>query len=235
MTRPSNQEIEQYYFERFRSHYSVPDGEIEYTDKPDVIIRGSKVVGIEITNFYLTSGADPASEQVQRNRRLQILARAQELHLSAKGKNIELSVNFEPTQPILAIEHVARALAELAKEIENNSPGVVNPTIFKHIPELRFVYNNSREYTDSQWRPVQGYSVPSLSVNRLRDVVKEKSKKAEEYQPCDEYWLLAVVDFIDPSQDQEIEWPMEERLGKSSFKRVILYKPQFEHVVEVVQ
>jgi hypothetical protein len=122
----SNQEIERYYFEQFRLHYPVPEGELVYTDKPDVIIRGGTVIGIEIANLYIASGADPASEQVQRTRRQQALARGQALHLAAGGRHIELSVDFQPNQPILEVESVAQALAELAKGIEGLPSGQVS-------------------------------------------------------------------------------------------------------------
>ena len=39
MGRPSNREIERYYFEQFRGHDQVPEGELEYGDKPDVLER----------------------------------------------------------------------------------------------------------------------------------------------------------------------------------------------------
>lgn len=73
MSYPGNQAIERYYFEQFRSHYPLPAGEVEFTDKPDVVISGAHTVGIEMTNLYLSSGADPSSEQVQRARRLQVI------------------------------------------------------------------------------------------------------------------------------------------------------------------
>jgi hypothetical protein len=37
-----NKDIEEYYFEMFRRDYSLPDGTVEYGDKPDVILRGAK-------------------------------------------------------------------------------------------------------------------------------------------------------------------------------------------------
>jgi hypothetical protein len=49
----SNREKQILYFEDFRNHYSLPDGIIEHGDKPDVIVRGERSLGIEITNFYL--------------------------------------------------------------------------------------------------------------------------------------------------------------------------------------
>jgi hypothetical protein len=52
MTRRSNQEIERYYFDLFRSVYPLPEGQIKYGDKPDVIIEGQRKIGIEVTNLF---------------------------------------------------------------------------------------------------------------------------------------------------------------------------------------
>lgn len=235
MSRPSNQTVERHYFELFRSHYEVPDGDLVFTDKPDVIVRGTQTIGVEIANLYLASGADPASEQVQRVRRLQILKRAQALHRASGGKRIELSVGFNPEYPIQELEPVALALATIATKVEDSPSGQVSRMLFEHVPELGFLYYNQKEYADAKWRPVQGYYVPSLSLERLRVLVSEKTKKLRDYQPCDSYWLLLVVDFMDPAQDQDFQWPAGEMLEKSPFERIFLYKPQFGQVVQVPQ
>lgn len=232
MSRLSNRAIEQHYFEQFRKHYSLPAGELEYSDKPDVIIRGTKTLGIEIANLYVSSGDDPSSEQVQRPCRARVLERAHALHLAAGGDSAELSVDFDPKHPIHEIESTARQLAELAAKV-SGLHGPVNPSLFASIPQLRYVYRNSGEYPEARWHAVQSHRVPALSVQRLRDVVSEKAAKAEHYLPCDTYWLLLVVDFIDRAQDQDIGWPQAERLGESPFERVLLYKPQFAQVVRV--
>ncbi len=235
MSRPSNQTIERNYFELFRSHYEVPEGEIVYTDKPDVILRSSQTIGVEIANLYLTSGADDTSEQVQRARRLQILERAQALHRASGGKRIELSVGFNPEYPIQELEPVALALATIATKIEDLPSGQVSRMLFKHVPELGFLFHNQKEYADAKWRPVQGYSVPTLSLERLRVLVTEKTKRLREYQLCDSYWLLLIVDFMDSAQDQDLQWSVGEVLEKSPFERILLYKPQFGQVVLVPQ
>ena len=235
MSRTSNQTIERYYFERFQSHYEVPDGDLVFTDKPDVILRGTQTIGVEIANLYLSSGSDRASEQVQRARRLQILERAQALHRASGGRHIELSVGFNPEHPIQELEPVALALAAIATKVEYSPSGQVSRMLFEHVPELRFLYHNQKEYADAKWRLVQGYSVPALSLERLRVLVSDKTKKLRNYQPCDSYWLLLVVDFMAPSQDQDFQWPAGEVLEKSPFERILLYKPQFGQVVQVPQ
>ncbi|WP_137939137.1 hypothetical protein [Chitinivorax sp. B] len=235
MKRNSHQKIEQRYFEQFQAHYRVPEGALEYTDKPDVIIRGDKTLGIEITNLYISPGHEPTSEQKQRIYREKTLACAQKLYLADGGKRIELSVDFEPNQPIFEKAPLARALANLAKQIENMATGRVHPELFKNIPQLRCVYYNATEYLDPTWRLVQGYDACPLSVNHIHEVVNAKSQKAKAYLPCDVYWLLLVIDFMDSAQDQELWWPVGARIGESPFERILLYKPQFAQVIDVAQ
>ena len=133
------------------------------------------------------------------------------------------------------VDPLARSLAAIATEVEDSPSGQVNPTLFAQVPELRFVYHNRKECPDAKWRSVQCYSVPSLSLGRLRDLISDKTKKLSAYQPCDVYWLLLVVDFMDSAQDQGLHWPPGEALSSSPFERVLLYKPQFAEVLQVPQ
>jgi hypothetical protein len=64
-------------------------------------------------------------------------------------------------------------------------------------------------------------------------MVAEKMKKLAGYRPCDKYWLLLVVDFMDPAQDQDIAWPADASALRARFERVLIYKPQFGQVTEV--
>lgn len=233
--RSDNQTVERHYFEQFRSHFDVPAGEIEYTDKPDVIIRGNRMMGVEVARLFRKPGDDVASEQSQRKWRLRVLARAQALHRAAGGQPIEISVDFEPSQAILNVEAVAGQLADLALRIEQWPSGPVDPELFRYIPQVRYVYKNAELYLDPQWRPAQSYRGANLNSERVREMVRQKDRKALEYQACDAYWLLLVVDFMDRAQDQELSWPEEAVLEGSLFERIFLYKPQFAQVVEVPQ
>jgi|SRR6266853_263523 len=233
MTRPSNSKIEQYYFEQFRRDYPLPEGDVDFTDKPDVIVRADCTLGVEITNLYIVAGSDPASEQVQRRRREKVLERAHTAFLAEGGKKFELSVDFDPLKPIEELEPLARALTSLAHQLETAETGQVSSLLFEHIEALRFMYLNAKEYSDPRWRLTQGFSVPSLSVERLREIVVEKTAKLSEYQACDRYWLLIVVDLMDPAQDQELVWSSTASLGASPYEKVLLYKPQYRQVLEV--
>ena len=100
------------------------------------------------------------------------------------------------------------------------------------IPQLNFVYYNSIEYPDARWRVSQVFSGVDLSVDRVAQLVAVKEQLLVEYKRCDDYWLLLVVDFMDPAQDQEIVWPSEVAPLKTSYEQVIIYKPQFAQWIQ---
>ena len=56
MSRPSNQEIEKYYFEQFTEDFPLPNGELEHGDKPDVIIRSTKKLVLRLQIFIWLMG-----------------------------------------------------------------------------------------------------------------------------------------------------------------------------------
>jgi hypothetical protein len=232
MNRPSNREIEKYYFDQFRGHFPMPVGEVEHGDKPDVVIHGERMLGIEIANLYLTHGGDPKSEQVQRKRREAVVRMAQTQHSRVGGERIELTVSFNPACPITDVKTVASSLAAVAQSIQHLSAGMLPQLHFSHIPQLNSVYHNPTEYFDAKWRVTQVFSGVDLAVNRVAQLVANKEQLLAEYKNCDAYWLLLVVDFMDPAQDQEIVWPGNVAPLKTTYERVIIYKPQFAQWIQ---
>jgi hypothetical protein len=231
-SKPTAREIERYYFEQFRTLYILPSGEITYCDKPDVIVSGDHTLGVEITSLYIKDGSDCTSEQVQSVRRLEALCKAQVRHREKSGRQIELSVEFDPLHPIFDTESTVSKLVELAFEIEHE-PTTLQGCLTGNAEGLRFVYHTGQEYPDAKWRCSQSFTVSVLDPDRLISIVEEKSKKVVDYKRCDEYWLLIVVDFMNSAQDQELILPTEFYLPKSSFSRILIYKPQFAQVLDV--
>jgi hypothetical protein len=232
MTRRSNQEIERYYFDLFRRVYPLPEGQIKYGDKPDVIIEGQRKIGIEVTNLFLQSGERSNSKQKQSKIREHVLQEAQRNFVVQGGKRFEISFSFNSEFPIQKKKKLIPKLVELAKRVEAFESGEVLRGVYQDIPELSFVYVNPRLYPDPKWRAFQVYSGQIMSLERLTDVLKSKEKKAKYYTPCDAYWLLVVVDFINPAQDQEIRID-NIKLQCDVFEKIIIYKTAFEHLVEI--
>ena len=82
------------------------------------------------------------------------------------------------------------------------------------------------------WKTQQLHSWGLMSADALTEIIREKEAKAQHYTTCDAYWLLIVVDFIDSAQEQEIRIEGF-TVGSDVFQRIILYKPQFEQMVEI--
>jgi hypothetical protein len=86
----------------------------------------------------------------------------------------------------------------------------------------------------AKWRVGQLHSPGLMNVERLTQIVRQKEAKASDYASCDAYWLVIVVDFINSAQEQEIRVEGV-TVPSDTFDRIIVYKPHFEHIVEVGQ
>jgi len=228
----STRDKEKHYFEMFRKDYPLPDGIAEYGDKPDVILRGERTVGIEITNFFLEEGTLPKSEQAQRRARDEVLFKAQRIYEMKNGRKIKLAFGFDKAVPICDRNKLAKKIADLATRVETRATGQLRRDLFQDIPELSFAYLISDAAEDDRWQVIQVYSTPMMSLEQLKKIIEEKEVKSKDYRPCACYWLLVVVEFIDPAQDQEIRIDGLDTLRSEVFERVLIYRTAFGHVLE---
>ena len=233
MAQKSNKEIEQYYFEMFRRVYPLPNGRIEYGDKPDVIIDGSRKIGIEITRFFIEDGSLSESEQNQRRVRKAVIRSAQEIYIAEKSKPIEISFGFNKDNPIRNKGNLITEVVKLGKRIEMAETGEISRSLFDRIPELSFVYVNATVYSDPKWQIIQTYTGPMMSKEKLAQIVREKEDDTKGYHKCNGYWLLVVVDSIDRAQDQEIRVEGIEEIKSELFEKIIVYKTLFNHILEI--
>jgi len=274
----TKQERERYYFEMFQETYQLPAGNVEYRDRPDVIITGAQTLGIEITNFYVSEGGNPSSEQVQRNHREAVVSRAQSSYTRNGGTNVGITFSFDKDRPIRNVDAVAAKIEALAHKVNRWDNGQIQRDHYKDIPELDFVYLYARElqYSDEpdpmfpngqpesskgfsafadyrnrrdahavregvykplpfigKWKVGQLHSFGLICTQRLTEIIREKEEKATDYAPCDAYWLLVVVDFVDAAQEQEIRID-NPGLKSDIFERIVVYKPYFEQFLEIL-
>jgi hypothetical protein len=234
LPKKTTREIERHYFEKFSKAYKLPNGAVEYADKPDILVRGERTTGIELTRFYLQPGGSLGSEQKQKPLREGVVSDAHKLHRNASGKKFELTIGFETDRPITSARRksLPKELAAFAATIGANKSGGIDPELFEAMPEISSIYLNSKEYDDSKWSVCQVYSVDLMSPTELEKIVREKESKAAEYLPCDDYWLLIIVDWMDNAQEQEIS-VRRVKIASNFFQRIIVYKPGFEDILEV--
>jgi hypothetical protein len=102
--------------------------------------------------------------------------------------------------------------------------------MFESSPELQSIYLTG-SYDNAKWGVVQIHAVPLMSREEVVAIVRTKELKARDYRSCDAYWLLGIVDFIDPAQEQEIRVDFD-AIGSDVFEKIIIYKPRFNHIVE---
>jgi hypothetical protein len=218
-------------FELFSRDFALPNGEIEYSDRPDVILRGDRTIGIEITDFYLKSGHLSASEPKQRRKRDDVVSTAQRLYREQSGTDVGFSFGFDKNRPIKNVQTVARNIAELAKVLSHEQPGVVLRERYRHIPELSYWYKIEPPNDGAAWRVDQLHSLEIMPIARLKSIVADKEATAKGYQRCDALWLLVVVDFFDRAQDCQLS--DREAVATDVFEKILVYKPVFHEIVEI--
>lgn len=233
MNRISNQQKEHYYFELFRKVYPIPEGEVIYGDKPDVMIKGQRKIGIEVTNLYLQNGELPESEQNQKRVRNYVIQEAQKKFVEQGGEPFTIYFSFNSEHPIRKKEKLISKLVELATQIELSKYSKFPLNLYQDIPELSFVNVNHKIHIDPKWQVVQVHRGQFMSTKRLEDILRTKEKKAKHYTPCDDYWLLVVVDFINSAQDQEIPTHNNIKFQSNVFKKIVVYKTVYENLVEI--
>jgi hypothetical protein len=204
---------------------------VSYGDKPDVIIAGERKMGIEVTTFYPESGELKESEQRQIKLREDVLDKAQQKYLAKGGKSVELVFIFTNNHPIKNKKTLINKIVDLVQKIENYPTGQIAKDNFSDIPEISFLYINKELSNDHRWMLFYSGTVPTMSISRLVEIIKEKERKVKKYRKCDAYWLLVVIDFINPAMDQEIQIEGVE-LKSDIFENIILYKTGFEEIVE---
>jgi len=189
----------------FQKDYRLPEGIVEYGDKPDVIIRGETLIGIEITNFFLENGACPESEQVQRKVRAQVVSKAQRIYQGKRQSELELVLGFDRSAPIRDQDQLAERIADLAIRHEERQSGEIRRDRFRDIPELLFAWMIAEKHEQVRWKNDQVASTPMMSLGRLQEIIKEKEAKSRHYRRCSAYWLLVVVDCIDQLKTRRFE------------------------------
>ena len=232
------QKMEHHYFDIFNRIYTLPLGNIEYyRDKPDIMIHGERKLGIEIRNFYIEEGGLTQSEQKQRDMRKHAIRKAHQKYLKKGGKH-EINFSFNKNYPIRDIRKLVDKIVEVILTIEvNESGGIRISNYFSDIPEIVFIYINQNECSDPQWRNDQSHiGLQIMSTDKLEQILRVKEKKVEEYEKCDIYWLLFVIDSFDRAQEQLMPDEVlngEVKLASDIYEKIILFLNQEQQILHL--
>lgn len=236
-TKVTKKEKERRLLDAYLSMVPVDGAKIEEGEQPDFVLRGARSIGLEVTEFYIQDGANPASEQRQRERRDDVLAKAKVFYHSSGENRVGVTVGFDPANPIAnrrRSDSLARGLADFVRQIGDDWNGAVPRFRYQQDwPEIGFLYIVPATACWSEWRVQQVYNVGLVDPRQLERIVRAKERKAKAYRPCDALWLLISINWLDPDQDQQIGVePL--KVPSAVFERIILFNTSGETVDVVV-
>ncbi len=230
----TTEEIEKIYIDRFQKVFpDFPNGILEFGDKPDLVVKGEKTIGIEITQFYKQDGSKIESEQKQIKFRRQIIEETKAKYLGAGGKKIDLHISFEKKNAIRNVQKVVNGVLEIIPKIVGTKNGIIDYSLHSHLEEIFNIYLNDLGHDNAVWMDLTVNEVKISNIERLNEILARKLVSAKNYKSCDEFWLLICVDYWNPAQDQEIRIEYDNVLRQNVFKKVLLYKTVYEHFVDL--
>jgi len=163
-----------------------------------------------------------------------VVADAHRLYLADGGKCVGFTFGFDKSNPIFPdrIKAISKDLAAVALAHDDESSGEIDSYVFRDaMPELISIYRGEKEYASPKWRIAQVHRFGRMSKDDLEAIVREKDSKASQYEACDAYWLLVVVDGFDAAQEQEIRVDGL-CVSSSKFEKIIVFHT-FGHFVEI--
>lgn len=240
-----NKELEKHYLDQFvKTYHSFPEGSIVPSERPDFIVRqGNRNIGIELCRLYKDSRDDSLSIQAQKSWKANLLKRACELFEKESNEKYRVFISFEERTAIQKnnIDEISTFISQkIIEKIKSIKPKEGSPIILgewdlqpcNNIVSMIQVYDFSK-YNDYSWTQNNVFNVEVVNSDNLAKIIGEKETLREDYQKCDEMWLLVVIDFWDLAMDQSIPTGFNLKIRNSKFDRIFLFKTIEEEVIEV--
>lgn len=179
------------------------------SEAPDFIVKfGNELVGIEITELFVTDGSDARNLQAQESLAHRIVSNAKRLYEFSGAQHAHVSVHFAPRADLRSLNRneTAAALAAFVRAqtlavgqrvqwhqdyVRNVLPEIITYVQTLGVPERRMAH----------WTvPNAGWRVP-LTETVLQASVDEKAALLPTYaRRAPTNWLLLVADGGKPSQ-----------------------------------
>ena len=247
-----DKKLEKQYLEKFiRAYPQFPEGAIDDSERPDFIVRQEdKNIGIEICRLYKDSRDDSLSIQAQEQWKKRLLEEAWKKFLVKSNEKYRVFISFEERSNINKDNFgiLSTFIAEkILENIGSKKPEEGNP-----IELGRYDLMQQREILDQQydivsliqvydfkkynyysWTQSNVFTVETLNYSNLIKIIEKKDTLIETYQRCEVMWLLIVVDFWNPTMDQDIPRHFNMEISSSKFDRIFLFKTAEEIIKEI--
>jgi len=232
--------LERFFLECFIDASGLAAEIVEERESPDfVVCIDGRIVGVEVTQLFITHGANGRLPQAQESISDRIVLRARETYEACGGPPAHVSVLFA-SRELRQIDrnNIAAQLASLVRgmnltewkrvdwrpECPESLGGAISLVHALGVP--------SREM--AHWTAARAGWVAPLTADALQLRVDEKAKRLAEYRSdVGENWLLIFADGMKPSQLFEVPLDFQAENVSSPFERTYFYAHPDRAVVEL--
>ena len=239
------QDDEKWIFKRFQEIYSdCPKGEVHYVDKPDILVQtNTRKIGIEITEIcrgerQSRKGSKEKSLAAYRNKIAnQVLDVVNPLFPNV---NFWIHIHFkdspirkERTNAIINI--VIELILEKLENFEPRSKYEIfrideYKKIASEIYGITIVYHPKHKYKYAYGAAAGMIGNPT--IESVKHIIDKKNRLLDQYQNCDEYWLL-IAEGLSPEClfDQIPKWNFKDY--NCRFTKIFILRLLNEDLIEL--
>lgn len=220
-----------------------PDGEIEYTEKPDFIVHAQdNFLGIEHTEIFQPGQSDGTSPQAQDNLSQRVVNKANDLYLEHNSQPllVQILFNHRVIMNKKDVNRLAEAIVRLIgmTPIELGNPITINRTTENseyfpnEIVRLRiYAHPNGKE---NKWRSSSAGRIPEITPEYLQEKIDQKEQKLDNYESkCSEVWLLIVADDLRIPSSIDLAELASSHKYSTRFNRVFFFWNSTRHYIEL--
>lgn len=207
----ARKERERHLVESFFRNANLQAEIIETREAPDFIIRvDGKLVGLEITELFVSNTPGGGSLQARESISSQIAAKAQHLYQAAHGTPVHLSMCFYPGANLRDINRnkAAQAICDFVLALNiapsehiNWSPEDYEDPLTQLPEQVAYIHALGVPSFDmAHWGVARAGWVAPLEEESLQQSIDEKTKRIATYRSViATNWLLVVADAMKPS------------------------------------
>lgn len=243
MTLQSRKDEELFYLNRFRTASGLlAQSEIGLHEVPDFIVRTpSRILGLEVTNYYIPAPTNRRPRQEQESLRSQVLRKAKELHLGLVSSPIRVSAFFNEFSP-LRKNIICDIASRLATLVSNYRPALWEQIDVQWedglstLPELdALTISGYPDNMKSEWVAPDGNYLPNATTEEIQRIVDRKTNRIRCYpKEVTSQWLLIVLDGFAISSIAKITPELIAHPFKGKFDRLFLFENFGSHCHELL-
>ncbi len=236
---------ERFYLEQLRAALpDFPPGHVEAgPEPPDFVIRSAdRVVGIEMTEFYLPpQPGERRHHQEEQSLKNHAVRRACEIHAGSGGPGLYVQVFFHRPFSLTknTLERFAGCLAQAVGEVPAPTFGEQSTSVpWQRLPVgvSSISLHGGLRGQDRLWQAGNGGWVAPIGPELIQPVIAKKVRKCQPVRKTyAELWLVIVGDDFSDGAPAELTRSAAEHVYANQFNRVFWLRPHVPRAHELGQ